>query len=190
MPPASTVSTAAWQMAQLPVERSPPRRSPGVFRSSSKRIYWEFERLVLGILAFEISRVMSNVVNIWQSVTDRQIVRLREEIANSVGIHKLVSEDDDYLMDLALAQIVENLICVGKSVATLRKKCADATYNNLESIFDDPSAIDPKWYGWQYRLKKMDRKVKKMEKLRRWIGKFNESWQSTRRLSIFLFFTF
>ncbi|KAH6802715.1 hypothetical protein C2S51_034161 [Perilla frutescens var. frutescens] len=135
-----------------------------VFWSSSKRIYWEAERPVLGILAFEISRVMSKVVNIWQSVTDRQIGRLREEIANSVGIHKLVSEDDDYLMDLALAEIVENLICVGKSVAMLGKKCADSTYHNLESIFDDPSAIDPKWYGWQYRLKKMDRKVKKMEK--------------------------
>lgn len=133
-------------------------------RVLSKRIYWEAERPVLGILAFEVSRVMSKVVNIWHSVTDKQIVRLREEIASSVGIHKLVSEDDDYLMDLALAEIIENLISVGKSVAMLGKKCADATYHNLESIFDDPSAMDPKWYGWQYRLKKMDRKVKKMEK--------------------------
>lgn len=107
---------------------------------------------------------MSKVVNIWYSVNNRQIARLREEIANSVGIHKLVSEDDDYLMDLALAEIIENLISVGKSVAMLGKKCTDATYHDLESIFDDPSAVDPKWYGWQYRLKKMDRKVKKMEK--------------------------
>ncbi|KAH6758658.1 hypothetical protein C2S51_018893 [Perilla frutescens var. frutescens] len=102
----SPLSPGRW--AQLPVERSPPCRSPGIFRSSSKRIYWEFVRPVLRILAFEISRVMSKVVNIWQSVTDRQIVRLRDEIANSVGIHKLESEDNDYLMDLAPAQIVEN----------------------------------------------------------------------------------
>lgn len=107
---------------------------------------------------------MSKVVNIWHSVNNRQIARLREEIANSVGIHKLVSEDDDYLMDLALAEIIENLTSVGKSVAMLGKKCTDATYHDLESVFDDPSAVDPKWYGWQYRLKKMDRKVKKMEK--------------------------
>lgn len=136
-----------------------------VFKSSSRRIYGEPERPVLGILAFEISRMMSKVVNIWHSVNNRQIARLREEIANSVGIHKLVSEDDDYLMDLALAEIIENLISVGKSVAMLGKKCADATYHNIESIFGDPSAVDPKWCGWQYRLKKMDRRVKKMEKL-------------------------
>ncbi|XP_057779326.1 protein PSK SIMULATOR 1-like isoform X2 [Salvia miltiorrhiza] len=108
--------------------------------------------------------MMSKVVKIWQSVTVRQISRLKEEIANSVGIHKLVSEDDDYLMDLALAEIINNLMDLGKSVAMLGKKCEDSTYHNLETVFDDPSAIDPKWHGWQYRLKKMDRKVKKMEK--------------------------
>ncbi|XP_047979087.1 uncharacterized protein LOC125221006 [Salvia hispanica] len=53
---------------------------------------------------------------------------------------------------------------LGKSVAVLGNKCADSTYHNLDPIFNDPSAIDPKWYGWQYRLKKMDRKVKKMDK--------------------------
>ncbi|KAI3471990.1 hypothetical protein Pfo_028678 [Paulownia fortunei] len=118
-----------------------------IWKSSRKSISWEPERPVLGILAFEVSRWMSKVVNIWQSLTDRQIVRLREEIANSVGIQKLISEDEDYLMDLVLAEIIENLGSVAKSVAMLGKKCD----------------IDPK-YGWQYRLKKMEKKVKKMEK--------------------------
>ncbi|KAI3473940.1 hypothetical protein Pfo_028514 [Paulownia fortunei] len=135
-----------------------------IWKSSRKSISWEPERPVLGILAFEVSRWMSKVVNIWQSLTDRQIVRLREEIANSVGIQKLISEDEDYLMDLVLAEIIENLGSVAKSVAMLGKKCADPTYHNLESFSDDPGDIDPKWYGWQYRLKKMEKKVKKMEK--------------------------
>lgn len=107
---------------------------------------------------------MWKVVKIWQSVNSRQIARMKEEFAFSIGIHKLVSEDDDYLMDLALAEIIENLISVGKSVAMLGKKCADSTYHNLGAIFEDPGTIDPKWCGWQYRLKKMDKKVKKMEK--------------------------
>ncbi|KAK6140102.1 hypothetical protein DH2020_026100 [Rehmannia glutinosa] len=135
-----------------------------IWKSSRKSISWEPERPVLGVLAFEVSRLMSKVVNIWQSLADRQVVRLREEIANSFGIQKLVSEDEDYLMDLALAEIIENLVSVANSVAMLGKKCADAKYHNLESVCDDPGDIDPKWYGWQYRLKKMERKVKKMEK--------------------------
>ncbi|KAL3839750.1 hypothetical protein ACJIZ3_024341 [Penstemon smallii] len=135
-----------------------------IWKSSRKSISWEPERPTLGILAFEISRLLSKVVHLWQSLTDRQIVRLREEIANSVGIQRLVSEDEYYLMDLALAEIIENFESVAKSVAMLGKKCSDPTYHNLECVFDDPSKVDPNWYGWQYRLKKMEKKVKKMDK--------------------------
>lgn len=108
--------------------------------------------------------MMSKVVKIWNSVSARHIARLKVEIANSIGIHRLVSDDDDYLLDLAVAEIIDNLMDLGKSVAVLGNKCADSTYHNLEPVFNDPSAIHPKWYGWQYRLKKMDRKVKKMDK--------------------------
>ncbi|KAK6126280.1 hypothetical protein DH2020_039985 [Rehmannia glutinosa] len=124
----------------------------------------EPERPVLGIMAFEISRLMSKVVNLWQCLADRQIVRLREEITNSVGIHKLVSEDDDYLMGLALAEITENLRDVAKSVVMLGKKCKDPKYHNLERIFNDVGEIYPKWCNWRYSPKKMEKKVKKMER--------------------------
>lgn len=135
-----------------------------IWKNSRKSISWEPERPVVGILAFEISRLMSKLVSIWQSLADGRIVRLREEIANSVGIQKLVSEDVDYLMDLVLAEIVENLRSVAKSVILFGKKCSDSAYHNLESIFDDVVEIDPKWYGWQYKVKKMEKKVKKMER--------------------------
>ncbi|KAL2502659.1 hypothetical protein Fot_36507 [Forsythia ovata] len=135
-----------------------------IWRSSRKSIALDPQKPVIGILAFEVSRLMSKVVNIWQCLGDQKIVRLREEIVNSVGIQKLVSLDDDYLMDLVLAEIIENLVSVAKSVAILGKKCADPMYHNLERVFVDPGEMDPKWISWQYRLKKMERKVKKMEK--------------------------
>lgn len=135
-----------------------------IWKSSRKSISWEPERPVIGILAFEISRLMSKVVSLWQCLTDGQIMRLREEIANSVGIQKLVSEDIDYLMDLVLAEIIENLRSVGKSVVMLGKKCTNPTYHNLEILFNNGVENDHKWYGWQYKVKKMDKKVKKMER--------------------------
>ncbi|KAL0426497.1 UNVERIFIED_CONTAM: hypothetical protein Slati_2824500 [Sesamum latifolium] len=115
-------------------------------------------------MAFEISRLMSKVVNIWKCLDDKQIVGLRQEFADSVGIQKLVSGDDDYLMDLALAEIIENLGTVFKSVVVLGKKCTEPVYHNLERVFDDASEIDRKWHGWRYKLKKMEKKVKKMER--------------------------
>ncbi|CAI9783125.1 unnamed protein product [Fraxinus pennsylvanica] len=135
-----------------------------VWRSSRKGRSLDPKKPVIGILAFEVSRLMSKVVNIWQCLGHQQIVGLREEIVNSIGIQKLVSRDNDYLMDLVLAEIIENLVSVAKSVAILGKKCEDPIYHNLERVFDDPGEIDPKWTCLQYRLKKMERKVKKMEK--------------------------
>ncbi|CAI9778956.1 unnamed protein product [Fraxinus pennsylvanica] len=135
-----------------------------IWRSSRKSMALEPEKLVIGILAFEVSRLMSKVVYLWQCVDDRQIVRFREEVVNSLGIQKLVSDDNEYLMDLALAETLENLGSVAKSVAILGKKCADPTYHNLERVFENPVEINLKWSGWQYKLKKMETKVKKMER--------------------------
>lgn len=135
-----------------------------MWRTSRKGKVLEPEKAEIGILAFEVASLMSKVVNLWNCLSDRQIVRLREDILNSLGIRKLVSDDDDYLMDLALAEIIENLGYLAKSVARLGKKCTDPIYHHLEHVFDDPIAIDLKWYGWEYKSKKMARKVKKMER--------------------------
>ncbi|KAK4392107.1 hypothetical protein Sango_1988500 [Sesamum angolense] len=107
-----------------------------LWKSSRKSISWEPERPVLGIMAFEISS--------WHS--------------------EACFGDDDYLMDLALAEIIENLGSVFKSVVVLGKKCTEPVYHNLERVFDDASEIDRKWHGWRYKLKKMEKNVKKMER--------------------------
>nr|GMC90459.1 Ferredoxin-dependent glutamate synthase [Ipomoea batatas] len=134
------------------------------WRTSRKSSASEPEKSTIGILAFEVATLMSKVINLWQLVGDRQIARLREEITTSLGIQKLVSEDDDYLMDLALAEIINNVRCVAKSVVRLGKRCTDPTYQNLEKLFDDPVEMDLNGCGWEYKLKKMERKVKKMER--------------------------
>ncbi|KAG8374164.1 hypothetical protein BUALT_Bualt11G0102400 [Buddleja alternifolia] len=145
-----------------------------IWKSSRKSISWEPERPVLGILSFEISRLMSKVVNLWQCLSDKQISRLREEVANSVGIQRLVSQYNDYLMDLAFAEIIGNLGSVANSVVMLGKKCTDVKYHNLENVFDDMDRIDPKWHKWQYKLKRMEKKVKKME---RFVGATEQLFQ-------------
>lgn len=134
------------------------------WRGSRKGYVSEPEKAVVGILSFEVASLMSKVVNLWQCLNDKQMGRLRQEIINSFGIQKLVSDNEDYLMDLALAEIFENLSSVAKSLARLGKRCVDPMYQCLEHVFDDPIEIDLSWWGWDYRLKKMERKVKKMER--------------------------
>lgn len=135
-----------------------------LWRTSRKSTVHLQEKGMIGVLTFEIASLMSKLVNVWHCLEDGQLQRLREEIANSTGIKKFISEDDEYLMELAFAEVMENVGYVARAVVVLGKRCADSTYHNLKQVFDDPVEIDLNWCGWEYRLKKMERKVKKMEK--------------------------
>ncbi|GAA0171794.1 hypothetical protein LIER_25748 [Lithospermum erythrorhizon] len=133
--------------------------------SSRKPMVPEPQKADLGIMSHEVASLMSKLVNLWQCLSDRQVIRLREEIVNSLGIQKLVSEDDDYLIDLVVSEMVETLRYVGKAAAVLGKRCVDTTYHHLEPIFNgDPVEMDPSWDKWEYKLKKMERRAKKMER--------------------------
>ncbi|KAI5664851.1 hypothetical protein M9H77_24174 [Catharanthus roseus] len=135
-----------------------------LWRTSRKSNVSVPERGIIGVLTFEIVSLMSKLVNVWHCLEDEQVVRLKEEIVNSPGIQTFISEDNDYLMELAFAEIMENVGYVARAVVILGKRCADPMYHNLKKVFYDPIEIDLNWCGWEYRLKKMERKVKKMEK--------------------------
>ncbi|THG18811.1 hypothetical protein TEA_001200 [Camellia sinensis var. sinensis] len=133
-----------------------------LWRISPKSVVSETENSMIGILAFEVASLMSKLVNLWQFLSNKQIVRLKKEIVNSLGIKKLVSDDANYLMDLVLAEIIQNLGYVAKAVARLGKRCKAPVYHRLGHIFDVPITNNLKWCQWEYNLKKFERKVKKM----------------------------
>lgn len=131
---------------------------------TSRKTVSEPDKRIIGILAYEVASLMSRLINLWNGLSDRGIDRLKEEILNSTGVRKIVSENDDYLMGLALAEIIENLEFVMRSTARLGKRCADPMYQHFEPFFDDSIQNAVAWCGWEYKWKKMDRKVKKMQR--------------------------
>lgn len=135
-----------------------------LWRNSRKSGVMEPEKAVIGILTFEVSTLLSKVVNLWQCLSEKQIIRLHEEILSSPGIQKLVSDDSDYLLGLVIAEILESLGSVAESVARFGKRCVDPSYHNLDNIFDDFVNTGHNWLGWEYSTKKMEKKVKKMER--------------------------
>ncbi|KAJ7970529.1 hypothetical protein O6P43_008703 [Quillaja saponaria] len=122
------------------------------------------EKVVIGVLAFEIASLMSKLIHLWQSLSDKQVSRLREEITNSVGIKKLVSENEDFIARLICAEMFENMLHVAKSVTRLAKKCSDPSLKGFENVLDDFISLGLDPYGWEISWRKMERKVKKMEK--------------------------
>ncbi|KAK6126354.1 hypothetical protein DH2020_039926 [Rehmannia glutinosa] len=97
----------------------------------------------------------------WPSLTDCSIKRRHCKLS---WYPQACFEDDDYLMGLALAEITENLRDVAKSVVMLGKKCKDPKYHNLERTFDDEVRLIPNGVIGNISQKKMEKKIKKMER--------------------------
>jgi len=119
---------------------------------------------VIGILAFEVAGLMSKVVSLWRSLSSREIMITKEWIVRSVGVKMLVSDDDDFLMELALSEILNNFESLAWSVARLSKRCKDVVYHGYEHFVHNPAQHHAQWSGWEYAWKKMERKVKKMDR--------------------------
>ncbi|CAK8543999.1 unnamed protein product [Lathyrus sativus] len=123
------------------------------------------DKAVVGILALEVASLMLKITNLWRSLSDWEVMSLREGIVNSVGIKMLVSEEDDYLMELVLNDILDNFRFLAQSVVRFGKRCTDPVYHRFEHFVRNPVQNYIQWSGWEYKWKKMERKVKKMEKM-------------------------
>ncbi|KAL0299424.1 UNVERIFIED_CONTAM: hypothetical protein Sradi_6602200 [Sesamum radiatum] len=120
----------------------------------------------VGVLAFEIAGLMSKLLHLWQSLSDKSVARLRGESVCLEGVRKIVSNDDAFLLGLACAELVENLRLVAKSISRISKKCEDSTLRSFERLFDEfaNSGRDPN--NWLLGSKEMESKTKKMDRVR------------------------
>ena len=130
-----------------------------------------FKEVTIGVLSFEVASLMSEVIHLWHSLGDDQIVMLKDKVFHMDGVRKLVSDDEDYLLMLALFEIMDSLRFLACSVARLGKKCTDPVLQRFDHVFTNlistmhASAPADVLFGFQYTGKKMDRKVKKMKRL-------------------------
>lgn len=122
------------------------------------------ERLIIGVLTFEVASYMSKAVYLWHSLGQEQIARLREEVLHLEGVRKLVSNDDNFLLGLALAETMDSIDSLAHSVSRLCKRCSDPVLRRFDHLFADLIMNDSDLYGFLYSGKKMDRKVKKLER--------------------------
>ncbi|KAI5670186.1 hypothetical protein M9H77_10550 [Catharanthus roseus] len=117
----------------------------------------------VGVLAFEISGLMSKLLHLWQSLSDKNIIRLRNESISLEGVRKIVSNDENFLLGLACAEMVENLRLIAKSVSRISKKCEDSNLRNFDRLLDDFSNTGRDPHRWVLNLKEMETKIKKMD---------------------------
>ncbi|XP_050387425.1 protein PSK SIMULATOR 1-like [Argentina anserina] len=93
---------------------------------------------VVGIFAFEVARVMSKLVHLWESLSPKQVDSLMKYISGLVGIKKLVSQDEDIIRGFILRELFEDMIPLTKYVAGLGKNhCSDPRLKDFELALND-----------------------------------------------------
>ncbi|GFP88308.1 hypothetical protein PHJA_000974500 [Phtheirospermum japonicum] len=119
----------------------------------------------VAVLAFEIAGLMSKLLHLWQSLSDKNIARLRADSICLEGVRKIVSNDDAFLLGLACAELVENLKSVAKSISRISKNCEDPSLGSFDRLLLEfvNSGHDPN--NWLLGPKEIEPKFKKMDQL-------------------------
>ncbi|CAM6090937.1 unnamed protein product [Calypogeia fissa] len=121
------------------------------------------EKAKIGILSFEVANVMTKLMQLWQSLSDIEILRLRTGAIKAEGVRNLVSDNDAVLLSLACMEKLQDLTAVAGSVARLGKRCQDPLLQGFEHIYNDVLKHKIDMRTWEYSRKSMEAKVKKMQ---------------------------
>jgi hypothetical protein len=122
----------------------------------------------VGVLAFEVAALMSRAAGLWRALGDAELARLRAEAIRLEGVRRLVADDDDALLALALAEMAAACRDLSRAVARLSARCADPLLRRFDALF---AALVKGGAGadrdrLRYAAeKKMDRKARKMQRL-------------------------
>ncbi|KAE9617603.1 hypothetical protein Lalb_Chr03g0037091 [Lupinus albus] len=122
----------------------------------------EGKKEMIGILSFEVANVMSKTIHLHKSLSESEISKLRNEIFNSEGVKNLVSSDEAYLLELTLAEKLDELNRIAGVVSRLGKKCSEPALQGFEHVYGDivGGVIDVK--ELRFLVKHMEGMVRKM----------------------------
>ncbi|OWM79475.1 uncharacterized protein LOC116204420 [Punica granatum] len=120
---------------------------------------------VLGILSFEIAGLMSKLLHLWHSLSDKSLIRLHNDSILSLdGVRKIVSPDESFLLGLVCAEMVENLRTAAASVARLSLSCDDPGLCEFAQALEEFANTGMDRRGWALGPKEMESVAKKMDR--------------------------
>lgn len=140
------------------------KAAAGKLDMTSKKKGNKTEKVKIGILAFEVANVMSKSMQLWQSLSDQEILRLRTEVIKAEGVLNLVSDNEAVLLSLACMEKLQDLTAVAGAVARLGQKCQEPALHSFEHIYNDLLRQDINLRALELPHREMEAKMKKMER--------------------------
>ncbi|XP_073388751.1 uncharacterized protein [Physcomitrium patens] len=138
------------------------KASAGKLGPKSKKKGNKEKEVKIGILAFEVANIISKSMQLWQSLGDQEILRLRTEVIKGDGVLNLVSDNEAVLLSLACMEKLQDLTAVASAVSRLGQKCQEPTLQAFEHIYNDLLKHDINLRVFELPYKEMEAKMKKM----------------------------
>lgn len=119
----------------------------------------------LRILAFDTAKTMAALISLYRSLSDDEIFTLQNHALPSQGVSYLNSQNEEFLLNLACAERLEELNNAASSVSRLSRKCADLGLSRFDLVFADMKLGIFHWGKWDSGFKNVAKLIARMEKL-------------------------
>ncbi|CAI8600890.1 unnamed protein product [Vicia faba] len=119
----------------------------------------------VGILAFDAAKTMCRLISLFNSLSDEEITKLHNDVIKSKGVTYLNSSQENFLLNLAAAERLEELDNTAATVSRLGQKCSDLGLARFDLVYTDlkHGVIDLR--KLQYNSRNTNKIIEKTEKL-------------------------
>ncbi|XP_023640629.1 uncharacterized protein LOC17874805 [Capsella rubella] len=118
----------------------------------------------VGVLSFEGARVMTKLLHLTHSLTDSNLLTLRDHSLSLEGLAKIVTGDETFHLSLVCAELADSLAHSANSVSRLSSRCTTASLRSFHRLFHEFADMGRDPHGWVMSSKDSEAKNKKIER--------------------------
>ncbi|VYS70029.1 unnamed protein product [Arabidopsis thaliana] len=141
-------------ISSKPTSRRPHRSSPPISTTTSS----------VGVLSFEVARVMTKLLHLTHSLTDSNLLTPRDHSLSLEGLTKIVNGDETFHLSLVCAELADSLAHAANSVSRLSNRCTTASLRSFHRLFHEFADMGRDPHGWVMNCKDTEAKNKKIER--------------------------
>ncbi|XP_009127281.1 uncharacterized protein LOC103852132 [Brassica rapa] len=118
----------------------------------------------VGVLSFEVARLMTKLLHLTHSLTDSNLLSLRDHSLSLEGLTKIVTADETFHLSLVCAELADSLAHTADSVSRLSLRCTTPSLRSFHRLFHEFADMGRDPHGWVISCKDTDSKNKKIER--------------------------
>ncbi|KAJ4910035.1 hypothetical protein Rs2_04656 [Raphanus sativus] len=118
----------------------------------------------VGVLSFEVARLMTKLLHLTHSLTDSNLLSLRDHSLSLEGLTKIVTGDETFHLSLVCAELADSLAHTADSVSRLSYRCTAPSLRSFHRLFHEFADMGRDPHGWVISCKDTESKNKKIER--------------------------